>query len=296
MAQGFIALDWGTTSFRAYRANGAGRIADEITSPSGILAVENGRFAATLETLIGQWDRSLPVLAAGMITSRQGWHECPYVSCPAGAPDLARALTRITTPEGRTIHFVTGLHATSAAMPHDVMRGEETQVFGSLDSGADVFVTPGTHSKWIRVADGHITGFSTYMTGEVFAALRNHTILGRLMTGTDHNDSAFRRGLDAALADPTGFLHRIFAARSLALFGDLASDHIASYLSGLVIGSELAHALPGAGRHHLILASEEIGQRYLVALRHAGLSAATGDPRAIVRGLAAIARAGGIIP
>ena len=110
MTSEFIALDWGTTSFRAYLVNSSGKVAHEIADANGILSVKDGAFEATLENHIAAWDKSLPVLAAGMITSRQGWIELPYVDCPAGAADLARNLHKHTTTSGRTLHFATGLH------------------------------------------------------------------------------------------------------------------------------------------------------------------------------------------
>jgi 2-dehydro-3-deoxygalactonokinase len=293
----FIALDWGTSSFRAYLADAAGKVLEEVSGPDGILAVAGGRFEEALERHIGHWDRRLAVLAAGMITSRQGWIELPYAACPAGAAEIAAALHPHRTTAGRTIFFATGLSYVSADGIPDVMRSEETQVFGSLDTGLQHFVTPGTHSKWIAVEGERISRFATYMTGEVFAALKAHTILGRLMTEGPDNDQAFARGVAAALADPAGFLHRIFSARSLALFGELPAGHIASYLSGQVIGSEVAHAIARNPRdaEYCILAAPAIGGRYMKALAAAGLKVRYGDPTAIVKGLALIARRAGLI-
>ena len=182
MASDFIALDWGTTSFRAYRVAADGHVLDTVAAPEGILAVKDGRFEAALEALIGAWDVQLPVMAAGMITSRQGWIELPYLPCPASAADLARALHMHTTERGRRIAFATGLSYRAPDGMPDVMRSEETQVFGSLDLWLNHFVTPGTHSKWITTEGDRLVRYATYVTGEVFAALKDHTILGRLMT------------------------------------------------------------------------------------------------------------------
>jgi 2-dehydro-3-deoxygalactonokinase len=297
MPKPFIAIDWGTTSFRAYQVGGDGTVLAELGAPEGILSVADGKFDAALESHIGAWDKTLPVLASGMITSRQGWMELPYLDCPAGAADLAKALHVHRSAAGRTIHFATGLHYTSAATPHDVMRSEETQVFGSLDRGASHFVTPGTHSKWIDVADGRITKFATYVTGEVYAVLRHHSILGRLMTGDDDHPEAFLKGAAAAAKDPAGFLHNIFATRTLGLFGDVVADHLSSYLSGVVIGTEVAHAIRHHSKtaHYVVLASPKIGLRYVRAMEAAGLTVSYGDPQAIVKGLREIGRLGGVI-
>ncbi|WP_395663031.1 2-dehydro-3-deoxygalactonokinase [Aestuariivirga sp.] len=297
MTADFIALDWGTTSFRAYRVGADGRVQDMIAAAEGILAVKDGAFEAALERHIGAWDVTLPVMAAGMITSRQGWIELPYVPCPASAADLARALHMHTTASGRRIAFATGLSYRAPNGMPDVMRSEEVQVFGSLDLGVNHFVTPGTHSKWITTEGDQLLRYSTYVTGEVFAALKDHTILGRLMTPGPDDEEAFAMGVRAALDDPAGFLHRIFSARSLGLFGELAPEAIASYLSGQVIGTEVAHAIRGNPKdaEYAVLASPGIGGRYVKAIEIAGLKVCYGDPQAIVKGLAIIARKAGII-
>jgi 2-dehydro-3-deoxygalactonokinase len=297
MASDFIALDWGTTSFRAYRVAAGGQVLDTVSAPEGILAVKDGKFEEALEALIGAWDVKLPVLAAGMITSRQGWIELPYLPCPASAADLARALHLHTTTSGRRIAFATGLSYRAPDGMPDVMRSEETQVFGSLDLGLNHFVTPGTHSKWITTEGDRLVHYATYVTGEVFAALKDHTILGRLMTPGPDDEEAFAMGVRAALEDPAGFLHRIFSARSLGLFGELAPEAISSYLSGQVIGTEVAHAIRDNPRdaEYAVLASPGIGGRYVKAIEIAGLKVRYGDPQAIVKGLAIIARKAAII-
>lgn len=293
----FIALDWGTTSFRAYVVAGDGSIKDRRAAAQGILAVSDGKFEAALEDQIGDWDRSLPILAAGMITSRQGWVERPYLPCPASAADLAKALHRHRTAAGRTIWFSTGLSYRSPEGLPDVMRSEETQVFGSLGQGGNHFVAPGTHSKWIVTEGECITAFSTYVTGEVFAALKSHTILGKMIAEGPDDDAAFLKGVAHALKDPGGFLQRIFTARSLALFGEIEPADIASYLSGQVIGTEVAHAVrhnpPDA--EYCILASPGIGGRYRIALEAAGLTSRFGSSDSIVLGLLRIARAAGLV-
>jgi 2-dehydro-3-deoxygalactonokinase len=293
----FIALDWGTTSFRAYLAEADGTVRDTIAAPEGILSITDQNFEGALEHHIGAWDRSLPVMAAGMITSRQGWIELPYLPCPASAADLARHLHHHTTASGRHIAFATGLSYRAPDGMPDVMRSEEVQVFGSLDLGVSHFVTPGTHSKWITTEGDRLVRYATYVTGEVFAALKSHTILGRLMQDGPDDEEAFARGVTAALADPAGFLHRIFSARSLGLFGEIAPTSIASYLSGQVIGTEVAHAIRDNPRDaaYAVLASPGIGGRYVKALEIAGLTVRYGDPAAIVKGLAIIARKAGIV-
>jgi 2-dehydro-3-deoxygalactonokinase len=297
MTKAFIAIDWGTTSFRAYHVDGDGAVREERKSADGILAVKDGAFEQALEQHLRGWDKGLPIIAAGMITSRQGWIELPYVDCPAGPKELAGAIVTKTLASGRTVCFSTGLHARSESLGHDVMRSEETQVFGSLTSGAAHFVTPGTHSKWIDVEDGRIVRFETYVTGESFALYRNHSILGRLMTGDGDDQLAFTRGIEKAFADPAGLLHSLFSVRSLGLYNEVGPEALSSYLSGLLIGAEVAHATGQRKRDglYLVLASSGIASRYLRAMHMAGLMAEMGDSLAIVAGERLIAQAAGII-
>jgi 2-dehydro-3-deoxygalactonokinase len=297
MTGSFIAVDWGTTSFRAYQVSPEGKVLDERRSSDGILAVKESAFEQALEQHLAGWNVSLPVVAAGMITSRQGWIEVPYVDCPAGPKELAKAIVSRTLASGRMIHFVTGLHMKSESLGHDVMRSEETQVFGSLVSGAAHFVTPGTHSKWIDVEGGRIVRFETYVTGESFALYRNHSILGRLMSGESDDMAAFAHGVEKALADPAGLLHSLFSVRSLGLYNELNAEALSSYLSGLLIGTEVAHATSKRKREglYLVLASPAIASRYLRAMHMAGLKAEMGDSLAIVAGERLIAETAGII-
>jgi 2-dehydro-3-deoxygalactonokinase len=297
MAASFIALDWGTSSFRAYQVGGDGAILETVSAPLGILAVADKAFDQALEKQIASWDPALPVLASGMITSRQGWVELPYVPCPANLNAIAQGLQSRSSLRGRKIHFVPGVSTRDSTGIPDVMRGEETQVMGASAGGLEYFITPGTHCKWITVEDGDIKGFATYMTGEVFAILKNHSILGRLMTGDSYFEAAFERGVRTGLGDAGGFLHRIFSTRTLALFNEMPTDQLSSFLSGLVIGTEIAHATAGhaAATPYNILASPALAQHYVSAMKYAGLKTRFSDPDVVVKGLRKIAQAAGVI-
>jgi 2-dehydro-3-deoxygalactonokinase len=297
MSKPFIALDWGTSSFRAYLVDDRAQVKDKVAAPEGIMAVKDGNFEAVLESHIGAWDKALPIMASGMITSRQGWVECAYAECPAGAAELAKSLHVHSTKLGRKIHFITGLHYKSPSIGHDVIRGEETQVVGSLSSGAKHFVTPGTHSKWIEVEGGNVASFATYMTGESFALYSHHSILGKLMNGEAADEAAFKRGVDQAFTDPAGLLHALFSVRTLGLFKDVAAESLHSYLSGLLIGTEVAHATMGHDRSadYQILGSAGLTQAYVTAMKLAGLKVTTGDPLCVIAGQRQIAEAAGVI-
>ena len=296
-----ISVDWGTSNFRAYLADSDGTILAERESPSGILAVEGGKFADVLRAEIGSWVEThgpLPVMMSGMIGSRQGWVETPYVRCPAGIPEIAQALTAFEVDGIGTVHLVPGLDHIPENEPPDVMRGEETQIIGAMGSAPQdtLFVHPGTHSKWATVLGGVITGFRTYMTGEVFAALKDHTILGRLMTKSPSDGSGFMRGIEAARkGGPAGnLLHQLFSVRTLGLFDQLPGGELSEYLSGLLIGSEIT-AAARPGQAITIFGSGELTARYGRAAEALGLTWNPGPEHSVVAGQLLIARAAGLL-
>src|SRR5215472_14653962 len=211
-----IGVDWGTTSFRAFRIAQDGTIRDRRSARRGLLNVPDNRFADTLREEVGPWLAAGEdhVLLSGMIGSRQGWMEAPYLPCPAGAAEVAAALVPIEFDWGQ-VRLVPGLSAVDDAGVAEVMRGEETQVFGVLSAmgGSGLACLPGTHSKWVRVADRRIVGFTTHMTGETFGALRGYTILARMMRDGPSDGPPFDQGVRRS-GDSGGLLHHIFGARS----------------------------------------------------------------------------------
>jgi 2-dehydro-3-deoxygalactonokinase len=298
-----IGIDWGTTSFRAYRIDADGELLDRRHAEAGILKVPQGDFEGVFEREVGPWLRDephLPVIAAGMITSRQGWVEVPYCPCPAGTEEIARALVRHATGRGRTIHFVPGVSIIGQDGVPDVIRGEETQIIGEVGAapGRRLLVLPGTHSKWALVEDGRIVWFATFMTGEVFGVLKEHSILGRLMAGEAHDAQAFRRGVAYAGSEGGGLLKRLFSARTLGLFGQLPAEAVASYLSGLLIGAEVREALDcleqtPVGQEVTVIGSSDLTERYMTAIEDAGLRSRRATADAGARGLFLIAAAAG---
>jgi 2-dehydro-3-deoxygalactonokinase len=235
------------------------------------------------------------VVLSGMITSRQGWHELPYLPCPAGADDLARAVHTTRAPGLGPLHFVTGLSSLGPDGTPDVMRGEETQIIGQDDlAPGEAVVLPGTHSKWVVVEDGRIIRFRTYLTGELFAVLARHSILGRLMADGPEDEEALLRGVEVALAGP-GLLGRLFSARALPLVGGLAETAVRDYLSGLLIGTEIAEGLVAERPDAVVvIGSDQLARRYAAALDRAGLRHRPGRPDAAALGQWRIAEAAGI--
>ncbi|MDX6750954.1 2-dehydro-3-deoxygalactonokinase [Geminicoccaceae bacterium 1502E] len=303
-----IGLDWGTSSFRACRMDRAGRVLERRQAPAGIMNVAQGRFEQTLEEQVGDWlaaGPKVPVLASGMIGSRQGWVEVPYLACPAGGEAIGAALLAHTAPSGRVLHFVPGLSGRDPLGIPDVMRGEETQIVGALagEKGTRLVLLPGTHSKWALVENGSVRWFASFMTGELFAVLRGHSILGRLMEGAADDEEGFARGVEVGLgraAVAGGTLRRLFSARTMALMGDVPPRGVAAYLSGLLIASEVREALDcvdgaGASGSVLLVGGEALTARYAQALEAAaiGHEVAQGEPAA--RGQYLIARAAGLL-
>lgn len=297
-----IGVDWGTTSFRAALMDASGTIVDRVASQDGLTAIENRAFEAALERAIGPWDRQgrWPVIASGMVTSRTGWVETPYLPCPADAADLAAALTRMTTASGRRLAFVTGMSFRHDDGSPDVMRGEETQIAGLPGPGERLMVLPGTHSKWARVRDGRILGFRTAMTGDAFAALKDHTIL-RLTAASAAGDgeAAFAAAVRMGFAQGgAGLLGRLFRLRAGVLMGDYPAEETAERLSGLMIGTEIAEArdfAPGATGAVLVVGGAALAARYARAFAVLGMEAETADPDAAFRGQFRIARQAGLV-
>jgi len=327
-----IALDWGTTSLRAYRLGTAGRVLELRSLPWGVMKLPQvvlpessdgdatAGFELAFEEACSDWIRAAPhapVIAAGMVGSRQGWLEAPYLSVPIAVDQIGSTLCAVQTRGGQIVHIVPGLIENSA-LPN-VMRGEETQVIGALSTldfskaPSEILIgLPGSHSKWVQVrrqhhdAQSRIEHFHTFMTGEVYAALCEHTILGRSMqtsdAGGDH-DAAFDRGVLVAQtpAGRAGILSTIFSTRTLGLTGVLDGADQREYLSGLLIGHEIA-SLQGllAEQGHqpsrvLLVGDAALCGRYTRALRAYGLDQVEVAAQATERGLWQLAKTAGLL-
>jgi 2-dehydro-3-deoxygalactonokinase len=306
VAAALIAIDWGTSAARAYWLDGEGRILEQTSAGLGVQKVAPGAFPQALSALLGGAAAAVPLLACGMIGSRQGWIEAPYCACPA---DLATVAAALTAVPGTRLAIVPGLLCRDADGVPDVMRGEETQILGALEgdgrspAAPRVVVLPGTHSKWARVGARGIEAFATFLTGELYALLREHSILGRLAADPDAGEGAdFERGVRTSLRADAALPHDLFSARTLALTGALAPDGVPDYLSGLLLGAEIAAARRWTQRHGLegeavsLVGDKALCERYRHALGYAGISAATGPADAAARGMWRIARRAGILP
>jgi 2-dehydro-3-deoxygalactonokinase len=271
-----IALDWGTSSLRAFLMGDGGAVLDQRAAPQGIMQVPPGGFPAVFAEITAGWRDAtpgLPALAAGMIGSAQGWRQAPYCRGPTSLAGLAAGLITVATGDGSDLHIVPGI-ALDTPRP-EVMRGEETQIFGALSLHPALrvdaqLVMPGTHCKWVSVRDGGIAAFQTYMTGEVFAALQGHTILGRPArdagTPPAPDGAAFDRGVMTARDNPGGIAKLLFSARTLVLMGQIPAADSLEYLSGLLIGDELRCALQGGAPHLALIGDPALCDRYRRAL------------------------------
>ncbi|AKA25674.1 2-dehydro-3-deoxygalactonokinase [Pseudomonas chlororaphis] len=319
-----IALDWGTTSLRAYKLAAGGQVLEQRSLTSGIMQLPQGArvvagrmcsdgFELAFDAACGDWldaQPDLPVIACGMVGSAQGWREASYCATPANVAQLGQALVTLRSQRGVDVHIVPGVIQHSR-LPN-VMRGEETQVLGALpqlaaEAGDDVLIgLPGSHSKWVQVADGCIAHFDTFMTGELFAVLSEHSILGRTQVrGEGFDAEAFDRGVQvASSADGAiGPLSTLFSARSLGLTGALSASAQPDYLSGLLIGHELS-ALAGVLRRQrgagplpsiVLIGHAQLCARYSRALSACGFPRAILAEQATERGLWHLAEAAGLL-
>ncbi len=308
-----IALDWGTSSLRAYKLGPAGVVLEQRSLASGIMHLPaepreiagvlcSDGFELAFDAACGDWldaQPGVPVIACGMVGSAQGWSEAAYRNTPVDVASLGQALHKVRSVRGVEVHIVPGV-IEQVGLPN-VMRGEETQVLGVLQGlNAEVLIgLPGSHSKWVEVVDGCITHFDTFMTGEVFAVLSKHSILGRTQQNSaTFQAAAFDRGVQVALSQEgeRGVLSTLFSARTLGLTGELAPDQQPDYLSGLMIGHELA-GLPAIARSYpiILVGAAPLCARYQRALALCGFAHVSLAQEATERGLWQLAVAAGLI-
>jgi 2-dehydro-3-deoxygalactonokinase len=287
-----IAVDWGTSRLRAWLVDSGGRAIAEADSDQGIGTISGGH-EAIFEALVAAWPK-VPAIMAGMVGSRQGWREAAYVPCPATPAALAMQITRFATSGGRPMAIVPGLVFAAPLRDGDVIRGEETQIIGLIDRQPDfsgTAILPGTHSKWARIEKGTVVDFQTFITGELFALLSQKSFL-RHSVAEDRRDLS--QAPDFALAvkrtahDGLPFLGALFSVRARQLLTDVSRENNLAYLSGLVIGGEIAaarsvHAL-GSATAMRIVGSRSLARAYRKALEIVGLPAEALDGSELVLG------------
>jgi 2-dehydro-3-deoxygalactonokinase len=265
----FLCGDWGTTRLRLFLCDGQGAVLARREGPG--IAEAGSRAAEIFAGLTADWDSSLPALLSGMVGSTIGWREAAYLPCPVAAEAVAEAALRFESGK-RAIAIVPGLSCTNALGLFDVMRGEETQLLGALrlkpQPGRRLFCLPGTHAKWVLVEDGTVLRFQTALSGELFALLAQHSVLARGSQAA-RDGTAFREGLAVARGeDRAELLHLLFSTRSRQLKGELVAADAGSYLSGLVVGADVAAALRLFAPHEpvTLIGAPDLTALYGVAL------------------------------
>lgn len=243
----FIGGDWGTSRLRLFLCDADGAVLARAEGPGA--AEAGARAAEIFAGLTSGWDKALPAILSGMVGSTIGWREAAYVACPVAPDAIVRAALRFEA-DGRSIAIVPGLSCRNASGLFDVMRGEETQLLGALrlkpelGQGRHLFGLPGTHAKWVLVENGTVIRFQSALSGELFALLSAHSVLARGSGPVRGEHTAFAQGLDIARTQSqAGLLHLLFSTRARVLAGEIEKEQAASYLSGLIIGEDVAGAV-----------------------------------------------------
>lgn len=278
-------VDWGTSSFRLWLVDERGKATFSAQSAEGMVTARKTGFNNILEKHIGQGQGGpeLPVVICGMAGAKTGWQQARYLALPADFEVMANAAIKVPELQ-REVFILPGIAKHKADAP-DVMRGEETLVVGALANSAidgAWCCLPGTHSKWVSVADRRIVDFRTYMTGDLFQALSNHTILSQSAATVLSGDGdqplpiektkEFAESVLAACSHPDQATSLLFAIRAYGLLRDEDSRQAAARLSGTLIGLELAGILASLADKQVILISEgKLGACYERALEVTGI-------------------------
>lgn len=274
-ADGFIAVDWGTTNRRAYLVEADGRCSNEFEDDKGVLSVPAGGFESAVAEIRARLGGK-PMLLAGMVGSNRGWIEVPYAHCPAGVSDLAQQL--LWSPDGSAA-LVPGVAYLNERA--DVMRGEEVQILGAAAAGEippDCLVChPGTHNKWIELRENRIHAFRTVMTGELFNLLRDNSILSDLLQADVEPGEPFREGVRRGLAG-AALTAELFETRARVLLGRSRAEDGGPFVSGLLIGHDLRTGLERrAALPVMVMGRPELTELYAAALSEAGVDASQMD-------------------
>jgi 2-dehydro-3-deoxygalactonokinase len=278
----WIAVDWGTSHLRAWAMTGS-RVMDSACSQQGMGVLAREEFEAALLDLVAGWlpaQGDMQIIACGMVGSRQGWVEAPYRAVPCVPLDPSGSVLAPARDPRLRVHVVPGLRQDS---PADVMRGEETQIAGFLagNPGWDgVLCLPGTHSKWVHLSAGEVVSFQTFLTGEMFALLSEHSVLRHSLAGWD--EGGFHQGLDLGLERPDRLLARLFALRAEGLLHGLDPAQARARLSGLLIGAELAAARPfWLGQRVGVIGTNALARAYATALARLSVPVSAHDGDAL---------------
>ncbi|MDK9358842.1 2-dehydro-3-deoxygalactonokinase [Lelliottia sp. V106_10] len=263
MSESYIAIDWGSTHLRAWLYRDQ-QCVDSLQLPYGVSRLAGQTAREAFDKYIEPWRKreAVPVVMAGMIGSDAGWQPVPYLPCPVSLHELSARLFEVA-PQ---VWIVPGLKTS-----RNVMRGEETQLLGAMQLvPASRFVLPGTHSKWVQVTHGAVSEFSTAMTGELHHLLMNNSLIGKGLPEQREDAGAFQAGLHRGLEAP-GQVFSLFEARALRVLGELPQESVSEWLSGLLIGAEVA-AMRGPVESLTLVGSESLCRRYRLAFETVGMT------------------------
>ena len=286
-----IAVDWGSSSFRAFLMADDGAVIDECKTNSGAFQISN--YEETLRDACKAWIAAhgkLPIRMAGSIGSRNGWHETGYVECPVAPNDLRNAAVAVENSMDWDISVLPGVCTKAGVGGGDVMRGEEIQIFGALqimDSSSGLFCLPGTHSKWCYVESGRITSIDSYLSGELFALVSQNGSLSAVIEGDDYDEQAFLEGFET-VGRQSNLLKLLFRARAGVLLDQYSGARLASFLSGALIGYEVRNAVSSVAPDETvtIVAGPELRARYELVFRELDrLSQAIAGEEAFTKGM-----------
>ncbi|WP_448248473.1 2-dehydro-3-deoxygalactonokinase [Thalassotalea agariperforans] len=274
-----LIIDWGTSNFRAFAMNEHGQVVKEKTLALGLLQVKEGEFAKELQQVLSGWAEgyeSLPIYMAGMVGSQQGWVNVDYVATNIAdkvtSKTLAKHVHCFELPWGAKATIIPGVSHKAEFDCYDVMRGEEVQIFGALqkiENNNLHAILPGTHSKHAVIKNGQLTEFSSFMTGELFSVISQHTILGRGLPEQINSNTGFIKGVKAGQTDK--LTSTLFSARTHRLFNNIAESEVFDYLSGLLIGNELKSA--AKADEVTLIGGQKLCARYQVACESLGIKA-----------------------
>ncbi|GAB5430808.1 MAG: 2-dehydro-3-deoxygalactonokinase [Epibacterium sp.] len=272
----WVAADWGTSHLRLWPMGTDGVPLERIDSDQGMSRLTADGYEQVLLDLLAPYlaaETALDVICCGMVGSRQGWREAPYAASPCAPPSFDTA-TLVQTDDPRLrVHVLSGVKQLA---PADVMRGEETQIAGVLvaDPGFDgVVCLPGTHTKWVSLKDGAITGFSTFLSGELFQLISAQSVLRHTLAGAGWDQAAFESGCQQGAARPESLANALFGLRAGALLEGLDPVAARARASGYLLGMEVeAMREDWQGRPVAMVGENEIAQAYATALRLQGAS------------------------
>ena len=274
-----IAADWGTSNLRVWGIDHEGKVVNTITNGKGMSSLMSSEFEPHLIGLIENWlpeekNAKCPIIICGMAGAKTGWKEAAYLKAPCPPINKEKIIQVETEDQRISVSIIPGIMQKS---PPDVMRGEETQIAGYLSKNPDfdgIICLPGTHTKWVHISAGEIVSFKTFMTGEIFLSLSEHSILKSSVQSDDLDLTSFLEAFEDTYSNPALLSSKLFGLRAADLLENTSTKLLKSKLSGYLIGSELAGAKSyWLGQNIVMIGNDDLCILYQKALKKLGLNA-----------------------